>query len=115
MCAQKWKGSVKSASMQKVKLKRTLEMKQSDIEQETRKKSESNRKKNYKYNFYLVIEVPDHVYVLGLTYTCHVQNITDTHNTNMCDMYKSSLKHIHDPVLLSQDRNFTFFYCTTCQ
>jgi len=26
-------------------LKRTLEMKQSDIEQETRKKSESNRKK----------------------------------------------------------------------
>jgi len=32
----------------------------------------------------------------------HVQNITDTHNTNMCDMYKSSLRHIHDPVLLSQ-------------
>jgi len=24
-----------------------------------------------KYNFYLVIEVPDHVYVLGETYTCH--------------------------------------------
>jgi len=40
----------------------------------------------------------------------HVQNITDTHNTNTCDMYKSSLKHIHDPVLLSQDRNYTCFY-----
>jgi len=24
-----------------------------------------------------------------------------------CDMYKSSLRHIHDPVLLSQDRNYT--------
>jgi len=31
----------------------------------------------------------------------HVQNITDTHNTKRCDMYKSSLRHIHDPVLLS--------------
>jgi len=56
-------------------LKRTLEMKQSDIEQKTCKKSESNRKKNYKYNFYLVIEVPDHVYVLGLTSTCHTYKI----------------------------------------
>jgi len=37
----------------------------------------------------------------------HVQNITDTRNTNTCDMYKSSLRHIHDPVLLSQDRNYT--------
>ena len=61
--------------MRQYRLKRTLEMKQSDIEQETRKKSESNRKKNYKYNFYLVIEVPDHVYVLGLTYTCHTYKI----------------------------------------
>jgi len=24
-----------------------------------------------------------------------------------CDMYKCSLRHIHDPVLLSQDRNYT--------
>jgi len=24
-----------------------------------------------KYNFYLVIEVPDHVYALSETYTCH--------------------------------------------
>jgi len=31
--------------MRQYRLKRTLEMKQSDIEQETRKKSESNRKK----------------------------------------------------------------------
>ena len=29
-----------------------------------------------------------------------------------CDMYKSSLRHIHDPVLLSQDRIF-FFFCST--
>ena len=61
--------------MRQYRLKRTLEMKQSDIEQETRKKSESNRKNNYNYNFYLVIEVPDHVYVLGLTYTCHTYKI----------------------------------------
>ena len=41
--------------------------------------------KNYTYYFYLVIETPDHVYVLGKTYTCHTdlsgkKNITDTHN-----------------------------------
>jgi hypothetical protein len=28
-------------------------------------------------------------------------NITDTHNNNTCDKYKSSLSHIHDPVLSS--------------
>jgi hypothetical protein len=28
-------------------------------------------------------------------------NITDTHNNNKCDKYKSSLRHIHDPVLSS--------------
>jgi hypothetical protein len=28
-------------------------------------------------------------------------NITDTHNNNTCDKYKSSLRHIHDPVLSS--------------
>jgi hypothetical protein len=33
--------------------------------------------------------------------TSHVKNITDTHNNNTCDMYKSSLRHIHDPVLSS--------------
>jgi hypothetical protein len=27
------------------------------------------------------------------------KNITDTHNNNTCDMYKSSLRYIHDPVL----------------
>ena len=39
-----------------------------------------------------------------------------------CDMYKSSLRHIHDPVLLSQDRNYTGhfflllsdFLCVSC-
>jgi len=44
-----------------------------------------------------VIEVPDHVYVLGETYTRHTdlsakKIITDTHNvthTNTCDMYKT--------------------------
>jgi len=41
------------------------------------------------YNFYLVIEAPDHVYVLGKTYTCH----TDL-----------SAKNI---TLLPQDRNYT--------
>jgi hypothetical protein len=25
-------------------------------------------------------------------------SITDTHNNNTCDKYKSSLRHIHDPV-----------------
>jgi len=29
--------------------------------------------------------------------------------TNPRDMYKSRLRHIHDPVLLSQDRNYIFF------
>ena len=29
-------------------------------------------------------------------------------STNPCDMYKSSLRHIHDPVFLSQDRNNIF-------
>jgi hypothetical protein len=29
------------------------------------------------------------------------KNITDTHNKNTCDKYKSSLIHIHDPVLSS--------------
>ena len=72
-----------------------------------------------KYNFYFVIEVPDHVCFRLDLYMSHVQNITDTHNTNTCDMYKSSLRHIHDPVLLSQDRNYTcnFFFCyfqTSC-
>jgi hypothetical protein len=28
-------------------------------------------------------------------------NITDTHNNNTCDKYKSSLRHIHDPLLSS--------------
>jgi len=38
------------------------------------------------------------------------KNITYTHNgthTNTCDMYKSCLRHIHDSVFLSQDRNYT--------
>jgi hypothetical protein len=29
------------------------------------------------------------------------KNINDTHNNNTCDMYCSSLRHIHDPVLSS--------------
>jgi hypothetical protein len=28
-------------------------------------------------------------------------NITDTRNNNTCDKYKSSLRHIYDPVLSS--------------
>jgi len=29
-------------------------------------------------------------------------------STNPCDMYKSSLRHIHDSVFLSQDGNYTY-------
>ena len=31
-------------------------------------------------------------------------------HTDTCNMYTSSLRHIHDPVLLSQDRNYTCFF-----
>ena len=51
----------------------------------------------------LTVEVPDHVYVLGYTYPCHTLNTTDTlkkHSSDTCGMYKASLRHIHDPVLL---------------
>jgi hypothetical protein len=69
-----------------------------------------NRLKN-KVNVYLpslVMEVPDHVYVLGDTYTCHTLIIkpirvkNDMHSSNKCDMYMCHLRHIHDPVLPSQ-------------
>jgi hypothetical protein len=55
-----------------------------------------------------MMEVPDHVYVLGDTYTCHTYccyayyfftRIGCTLLT--CDMYMCHLRHIHDPVLLS--------------
>jgi hypothetical protein len=44
-------------------------------------------------------------------------NITDTHNNNTCDKYKSSLRHIHDPVLLSlkiEGVRLLFFVSSTC-
>ena len=34
--------------------------------------------------------------------------ITNTHIGNTCDMYTSHLRHIHDPVILSQDRRYMF-------
>jgi hypothetical protein len=55
-----------------------------------------------------MIEVPDHVYVLGDTYTCHTYFFTRIVYTFLaCDMYMFHLTHIyiyiyiHDPVLLS--------------
>jgi hypothetical protein len=35
-------------------------------------------------------------------------NIADTH-TNTCDMYKSRQRHIHDPVISSQDESYTWY------
>jgi len=34
--------------------------------------------------------------------------ITNTHIGNTCDMYTSHLRHIHDLVILSQDRRYKF-------
>jgi len=54
---------------------------------------------------------------------CHtnllVQNnktiITNTHIGNTCDMYTSHLRHIHDLVILSQDRRYVFHYFVLSQ
>jgi len=54
------------------------------------RKQKRAERNHYTYNFYLVVEA---LYFLP---------------TNLCDMYMSCLRHIHDPVLLSQDRNYTF-------
>jgi len=89
----------KSEYNKQYQLKRKNEMQQSETELKKRKKSESNRQQ------YPVII---HVYFLSCdrsTGSCICpcrQNITDTHK-----------RHIHDLVLLSQDRNYTcifFFY-----
>jgi hypothetical protein len=54
-----------------------------------------------------MIELSDHVYVLGDKYACHTLIIkpigvkNDKHISNTCDMYMCRLRHIHDPVLLS--------------
>jgi len=46
----------------------------------------------------------------AVSYVCY-WSVSILLSTNPCDMYKSSLRHIHDPVLLSQDRsNSLFFY-----
>ena len=61
------------------------------------------------------MKVPDHVYVFGQTYACrtyryayHFMYIGYIYvlSTNPCDMYMSSQRHIHDPVLSSQDENY---------
>jgi hypothetical protein len=45
----------------------------------------TNVSKKYIYLSSLIMKVPDHVYVLGYTYTCHtLKNITDMHNNNTC-------------------------------
>jgi len=51
----------------------------------------SRNLRNNTYNFYLVIEVPDHVCLLCVTVIFCRQG------------------HIHDPVLLSKDRNYTCY------
>ena len=43
-----------------------------------------------------------------VSYVCY-SSVSILLSTNPCDMYKSSLRYIHDPVLLSQDRNNIFF------
>ena len=59
-------------------------------------------------NFYLVIEVPGSCICLKLDlYMPHVLVLCVSVIFSTCDMYKSSLRHIHDPVLPSQDRNYT--------
>jgi len=45
----------------------------------------------------------------AVSYVCY-SSVSILLSTNPCDMYKSSLRHIHDPVLLSQDRNNTYFF-----
>jgi hypothetical protein len=66
-----------------------------------------------------MMKVPGHVYVLGYTYTCHtyccyvlLYLFTRIGYTLLtCDMYKSSLRHIHDPVLSSlKMEGIRFFY-----
>jgi hypothetical protein len=58
-----------------------------------------------KVNVYLsslMMKVLDHVYVLGLTYKCHTYCCYAYRLYFLtCYMYKSSLRHTHDPVLSS--------------
>jgi len=48
----------------------------------------------------------------AVSYMCY-SSVSILLSTNPCDMYKSTLRHIHDPVLLSQDRNNTFTFILT--
>ena len=62
-----------------------------------------NLHKNYKYSFCLMVEASDHVYVWPQTYTCHMYSFTYRLYflpANPCDMYKSAVRHIHDPMLV---------------
>jgi len=45
----------------------------------------------------------------AVSYVCY-STVSILLSTNPCDMCKSSLRHIHDPVLLSQERNNTSFF-----
>jgi hypothetical protein len=49
----------------------------------------------------LMMKVPDHLYVLGDTYTCHMLLKVQPIRIKICDMYMCSLRHINDPVLSS--------------
>ena len=44
-----------------------------------------------------------------VSYVCYL-SVSILLSTDPCDMYKSTLRHIHDLVLLSQDRNFQSVY-----
>ena len=50
----------------------------------------------------------------AVSYVCY-SSVSILLSTNPCDMYKSTLRHVHDPVILSQDGNdmFNFFKWST--
>jgi hypothetical protein len=67
-----------------------------------------------KVTLILMIEVPDHVYFLGDTYTRLTYFFTRIGCTLLkCDMYMCRLRHIHDPVLLSLKMEIILFLYLT--
>jgi len=56
-----------------------------------------------KYSFCLMVEASDHVYVWPQTYTCHTYSFMYGLYfllANLCDTYKSAVRHIHDSMLV---------------
>ena len=57
-----------------------------------------------------MVEARDHVCVWPQTYTCHTYSFTYRLYflpANLCDTYKSAVRHIHDPMLVPYGRNYT--------